>query len=131
MEREKNMPARVLIVEDDTDFATSLVMALDLVGIEATVAQSAEEAIAIMSRETGQIKLGFFDIKLPQEDGISCFGKVRSENPDFTGIIMTGFRDENLLAKARAAGVVEVLLKPFKMAEFMNLAQRYTGKTLN
>ncbi len=119
------MPSRVLIVEDDADFATSLEMALELIGIETLVAGSAEEAIEIMKEESGRITVGFFDVKLPQEDGISCFEKIRAANPGFNGFIMTGFRDEAILGKARSAGAVEVLLKPFKMAQFMELAKQY------
>ena len=120
------MTSKVLIVEDDSDFATSLELALGLVGIEAVVTKTAEEAFAMMHESPDEIRLGFFDVKLPQEDGISCYKRIREEIPGFVGVIMTGFRDDKISEQAKDAGAVEVLLKPFRMAQFMELAKQYT-----
>lgn len=121
------MPTKILIVEDDPDFAASLELALDLVGFSAVIAGSAEEAIGIMSSRAGEITMGFFDVKLPQEDGISCYEKIRAQNPDFNGVVMTGFRDGKILDRARMAGAVEIILKPFRMVHFMDLAKKYSA----
>jgi len=121
------MSARVLIVEDDPDFAASLELALDLVGLTATIAGSAEQAYEIMESQPTDIHLGFFDVKLPQEDGISCFEKISGAHSTFAGVIMTGFRDEKTLDRARAAGVLDVLLKPFRMSDFLGLARKYAA----
>ena len=120
------MPSKVLIVEDDHDFATSLDLALDLVGLSAVIAGSAEQAHEIMQDADSDIHLGFFDIKLPGEDGITCLKKIRSHNPTFVGVIMTGFRDKDTLDRARQANPIEVLLKPFKIADFLGLAKAYS-----
>ena len=121
------MSTHVLIVEDDPDFAASLELVLDLVGLTATIAGSAEQAYEIMRSQSDEIQLGFFDVKLPQEDGISCFEKISGKHSAFAGVVMTGFRDQQILDRARAAGVVEVLLKPFKMADFLDLARKYAA----
>ena len=121
------MTSKVLIVEDDPDFATSLELALDLAGIETVVTMTAEEAYAIVKESPDEIRLGFFDVKLPQEDGISCYKRIREENPGFNGVIMTGFRDDKISAQAKDAGALDVLLKPFRMARFMELAKRYVA----
>lgn len=119
------MPGKILIVEDDSDFAASLELALELSGLKAILADSAESAYRLFDDEDIDVRAGFFDIKLPGEDGITCLETIRSLRPGFTGIVMTGFRDEGLIARARAAGAVEVLLKPFKMARFMELAREH------
>ena len=121
------MSSRILIVEDDPDFAASLELALSLVNLSVVLAGSAEEAHEIFAAGAEDINAGFFDIKLPQEDGITCFENIRIGNPAFVGIVMTGFRDEKLLQRARDAGAAEILLKPFKMAYFMDLAKKYAG----
>ena len=115
-----------MIVEDDTDFAASLELALDIIGLSVMIAGSAEAAYEIMEANHGNISLVFFDIKLPQEDGLSCYEKIRTKHPGVTGIVMTGFRDEKILARARSVGAVEVLLKPFRLADFMALAKKHT-----
>lgn len=119
------MAKKVLIVEDDFDFATSLELALDLIGYQAIIAASAEIAQTVMAEMGGEITVGFFDIKLQGQDGIGCYEQIRETYPDFTGIVMTGFRDETLFERARSVGIVEVLRKPFRMARFMELVRRY------
>lgn len=121
------MSPRILIVEDDSDFSYSLKLALGLVDLSVIIAGSAEEAYRLFADATEEIRLGFFDIKLPGEDGITCFEKIKAANPSLVGIVMTGFRDEKLLEKARVVGAVEILLKPFKMSYFMDLAKQYAG----
>lgn len=123
------MSCRVLIVEDDADFATSLELALGLVDCEVVLASSAEDAYRIM--ETDDIQFGFFDVKLPGDDGITCFETIRKKKAGFAGILMTGFRDRETLQRARNAGIDEILLKPFRMADFMTLAKRYSTTGLS
>lgn len=121
------MSKQIMIVEDDRDFASSLELALEIAGYDALLAGSAEEAYALMAGQQETVRLAFFDVKLPTEDGISCFMKLQQQYPDLTGIVMTGFRDEEVNQRAQDAGFVEILLKPFKMARFMALAGEYGG----
>ncbi|MBE0501436.1 MAG: response regulator [Desulfuromonadales bacterium] len=119
------MTASVLLVEDDHDFATSLVIALGLIDIDVVRAESAERALELFAPEAQRFRLVFCDIKLPGLDGISCLEKLRALKPDLVGVVMTGFRDEALFERARNAGAVDILLKPFKMSSFMALAKKY------
>lgn len=119
------MTRRILIVEDDPDFAYSLELALQISDIQCLLAGSAEEAYQIFDADGDQVELAFFDIKLPGDDGISCFEKIARTRPDLTGIVMTGFRDEALQQRARDAGAVEILLKPFRLKHFITLTKQY------
>ena len=119
------MVASVLLVEDDSDFATSLELALGLIDIDVERAGSAEQAIELFGSAKSNFRLVFCDIKLPGADGIACLEQLRSLNSDLVGVMMTGFRDEALFERARNAGAAEILLKPFKMSDFMGLAKKY------
>lgn len=119
------MKASVLLVEDDQDFASSLELALGLIDIAVTRSESSEQAIELFDSETNNFKLVFCDMKLPGADGISCLEQLLSRNKDIIGVMMTGFRDEALFDRARRAGAEEILLKPFRMADFMDIARKY------
>ncbi len=119
------MAASVLLVEDDPDFSASLELALGLIDIVVDRAGSAEQAIEMFENKAHNFRLVFCDIKLPGADGISCLETILSMNKGVVGIVMTGFRDEALFERARNAGAAEILLKPFKMSEFMGLAKKY------
>lgn len=119
------MLAPVLLVEDDPDFATSLELALGLIDIDVEKAGSTEEAIALFDSGKCNFRLVICDIKLPGADGISCLENILPRNKGVVGVVMTGFRDEVLFERARNAGAKEILLKPFRMAEFMDMAKKY------
>lgn len=119
------MLAPVLLVEDDYDFASSLELALSLVDIQVERAGSGEAAIARIENGPSDFKIVFCDIKLPGIDGISCLEEILSRNKNIIGVVMTGFRDDALFERARNAGAEEILLKPFRMSEFMELAKKH------
>ena len=119
------MEVSVLLVEDDHDFASSLELALGLIDIEVARAGSAEQAVELFDSGMNNFKLVFCDMKLPGADGISCLEQLFSRNQAIVGVMMTGFRDEALFDRARSAGVAEILLKPFRMADFMDLTRKY------
>jgi DNA-binding NtrC family response regulator len=120
-----NMEASVLLVEDDHDFASSLELALGLIDIEVVRAGSTEQALELFDSGRNSFKLVFCDMKLPGADGISCLEQLFFRNKAIVGVMMTGFRDEALFDRARSVGVAEILLKPFRMADFMDLTRKY------
>jgi DNA-binding NtrC family response regulator len=119
------MAAPVLLIEDDNDFATSLELALGLIDVTVERATTAEQAIELFNAGENSFRLVFCDMKLPGVDGISCFEELLVCKNDIIVVMMTGFRDEALFDRARNAGAVEILLKPFKMADFMTLTKKY------
>jgi len=120
------MNSRVLIVEDDPDFAETLAIALEILDFGVVRFRSAEEAEAHAGVSgLTDVRLGFFDVKLAKEDGITCMRKLLNSSPGLNGVIMTGFRDERLMQQARDAGAVDVLLKPFRMSAFIALVREY------
>jgi DNA-binding NtrC family response regulator len=119
------MVAPVLIIEDDHDFAASLELALGLIGVDAIRVESAEQALELLDVGVYCFRLVFCDVKLPGIDGIACLEQVRGRDESLVCVLMTGFRDDVLFERARNVGVVEILLKPFKMSDFMALTKKY------
>ena len=106
---------RILIVEDDPDFAASLVLALSLKKLEADIAASGNEGIE--KYLAGDYAITVTDIKLPDFDGIEVIRRLKEMRADAPVMVMTGFRDPELMERARAAGARAVMLKPFRMSE--------------
>lgn len=106
---------KVLIVEDDHDFAESLVIALGIRKCDVDVAHSGEEAIRKFHEQ--HYDIAFMDIKLPGKSGVECLTEIKAFLPDAHVIMMTGFSEPSLLNEARQAGAVDVLRKPFRMRE--------------
>lgn len=106
---------RVLIVEDDSDFAESLVIALGLRKCQVDVARSGEEALQSYRKQP--YDLVFMDIKLPGKNGVQTLAEIREVDGEARVIMMTGFSEPALLDAARQAGAMDVMRKPFKMRQ--------------
>ena len=114
---------KILIVEDDVDFSGTLTMALEINDHTAVVAHNGLEAIDHVRKQVFDVC--FLDIKMPEMTGIECLEVIKDIlPPETTFIMMTGFRDEETLARAKEVGAEHILLKPFKMSEFVECAQR-------
>ena len=115
---EENL-TRVLIVEDDPDFAESLVIALGIRQCNVDVARTGEDAIQLFHDNSYDI--AFMDIKLPGKNGVQSLQEIRDFNPDARVVMMTGFSEAALLDQARRAGAIQVLRKPFRMRELLGI----------
>ena len=106
---------KVLIVEDDPDFAESLMIALGVRDCHVDIARTGEEAISKFRSLCYDI--AFMDIKLPGKNGVESLIEIRGFCPEAHVVMMTGFSEVTLLDKARQAGAVDVLRKPFRLKE--------------
>ena len=52
------------------------------------------------------------DYKMPEINGIELAGRLRQSDADTPVILITGYPDGNISARAAAAGVKDVILKP-------------------
>lgn len=105
----------VLIVEDDPDFAESLMIALGVRNCHVDVARTGEEAIKKF--QSLRYDIAFMDIKLPGKNGVESLAEIRGFCPAAHIVMMTGFSEATLLDKARQAGAVDILRKPFRLKE--------------
>jgi DNA-binding response OmpR family regulator len=106
---------KVLIVEDDPDFAESLMIALGVRNCHVDIARTGEEAIRKFHNLCYDI--AFMDIKLPGMNGVESLTEIRNFCPTAHVVMMTGFSEAAVLDKARQAGAVDILRKPFRLKE--------------
>lgn len=117
---------RVLLVEDDRDFAESLVIALGTRKCQVEVAPTGEDALRLFS--DGCYDITFMDIKLPGKNGVQCLAEIRAVSPQAQVVMMTGYSEPALLEQARQAGAMDILRKPFRMRELLAYIDRLQGE---
>ena len=113
-DEEKN----ILIVEDDPDFAESLMIALGVRNCHVDIARTGEEAIKKFRTLTYDI--AFMDIKLPGKNGVESLTEIMGFCPAAKVVMMTGFSEASLLERARKAGAIDILRKPFRLKEMFS-----------
>ncbi|MDH3347667.1 MAG: sigma-54 dependent transcriptional regulator [Desulfobulbaceae bacterium] len=111
--------ANVLIVEDSDDLLFSLTRTVTKEGYSVLSASSAINALKIINKEL--IDLVFLDIGLPDRDGLSLIGELKSQCPDIDIVMLTGRNDARSAVQALKAGAVDYILKPFELIEFKKI----------
>ncbi|MBO3129515.1 ANTAR domain-containing response regulator [Dermatophilus congolensis] len=109
-ERESDA-LRVVVAEDEALIRLDLAEMLAEAGYE-VVAQAAdgEEAVELVTAERPDIVV--MDVKMPVLDGISAAEKLHAERIAPV-IMLTAFSDRDLVERAREAGVMAYVVKPF------------------
>lgn len=107
---------RILIVDDETDFRTLLVEALDGLGYLADGAETAEAAIELIKDQ--HYAIIFTDLNMPGGlSGLQLLHEVQRMDPRTFCILMTGYATTEAAIQALKSGAYDFIQKPFKLAE--------------
>jgi two-component system, LuxR family, response regulator FixJ len=102
--------ATVYVVDDDAGVLGSLRFLLETDGFDVRTFRNGASLLNAV-RSTG-VDCFVIDYKMPDMNGIDLAGRLRNRDIAAPVILITGYPDENIAARAEAAGVQHVLLKP-------------------
>jgi AmiR/NasT family two-component response regulator len=106
---------RILVAEDEALIRMDLVEMLQEAGYEVIAqATNGEEAIALALEH--QPDLAILDVKMPVLDGISAAEKIIAIAPV---LMLTAFSQRELIDRARDAGVMAYVVKPFTIGDLV------------
>lgn len=100
----------VYVVDDDDAVLGSLRFLLETDGFAVRTFRNAKALLNATSLPSADCYV--IDYKMPDINGIELAGRLRQSDRDITVILITGYPDGNIAARAAAAGVREVILKP-------------------
>ncbi len=108
---------RLVIADDESIIRMNLKETL--VGLGYLVVGEAGDGVSVinLSREL-RPDLVLMDIKMPKLDGIQA-AKVLTEEKIAPVLLLTAYSDRELVDRAREAGVVNYVVKPFREAELL------------
>ena len=108
--------ARLLIAEDDEAVRAFVSRALMIDGHDVTTAEDGANALDILS-EDDKFDLLLSDIKMPVMDGIALALNVARDHDHLPILLMTGYADQRERADGLDKIVIDVVQKPFSLAE--------------
>ena len=109
------MTVRILVAEDETLIRMDLVEMLQAAGYEVVAqATNGQEAIDLATEHTPD--LAILDVKMPVLDGISAAEKIIEIAPV---LMLTAYSQKELVDRARDAGVMAYVVKPFTIGDLM------------
>ena len=106
---------KILVAEDETIIRLDLVEMLTDAGYE-VVAQAENGAVAIEMAKKYQPDLAILDVKMPEVDGITAAEQIISISPV---LMLTAFSQRELVERARNAGVMAYVVKPFSIGDLV------------
>lgn len=114
---------RILLVDDENQFAEMVSKVLQLNGYDVQVALFGEFALAAM--EIADFDLVITDINMPGMDGIELIQEIRRLKPDQPVIVVTGYPSKKTKGKAFRLGTLEYMTKPFPMNTLLEVIGKF------
>jgi DNA-binding response OmpR family regulator len=118
---------RVLIVEDDADFAKLLAVTLTSHAHEMQSTRNATEALTVASTYRPHVAL--IDIGLPGHDGHYVARELRKSGRNMLMIAVTGRSSHEDVERSRHAGCDHHLVKPVDIERMLNVLSDWRSRT--
>lgn len=115
-----NKPS-ILVVDDELLIRDLLYDFFTGHGWDIAVAENGEKALEIISAR--KIDLLLTDIKMPEMDGLTLTGKVKSIRPDLPVVLMTGFPSVETAVEAIRTKASDYIIKPFNLNQLYKLVE--------
>lgn len=117
MTSELNEPRRVLVAEDESLIRLDIVETLTAAGFD-VIAEAADGEEAVQLALELEPDLCVMDVKMPKMDGISAAEKILKEL-SCAVVMLTAFSQTELVERARDAGAMAYVVKPFSPADLI------------
>jgi len=124
--RSGGQPIRVLVAEDEALIRLDLCEMLAEEGLD-VVAEVADGATAVRLAREQRPDLCILDLKMPVMDGIQAAEQITNERLSAV-LILTAFSQRDLIEKARRAGAMAYLVKPFQKHDLLPAIQIAAGR---
>jgi len=110
---------RILLIEDDLSIAASLGGVLRDEGYAVTLAERGDEGLSLGTNSDFEVVLT--DLKLPGVNGLELVRELHQVRPRVPIILMTAHGTTDSAIEAMKLGAFDYLLKPFEMAELLEV----------
>jgi DNA-binding response OmpR family regulator len=110
-----DMPARVLVVDDEDMPRMTMTRALNLMGYRADDAASGADALARLGAGCYDVML--LDLRMPGMDGVAVMQQARTLCPETLVIVLTAHASLDSAIAAVQHGATNYLLKPFSLQD--------------
>jgi excisionase family DNA binding protein len=115
--------ANILVVDDEEAVRLLFETILGELGHQVTGAETAANGLELVKQQ--DFDLVFLDLRMPRMDGAELFRQIKTIKPKLPVIIITGYPDSAIMARALAYGPFGVMNKPFGEADIVNAVNSF------
>lgn len=121
------IPVRTLVVDDSPTMRSIVRKILAASRFALDVHEASEGNTAIERIRKGSYGMVFLDCNMPGLNGFETLSEIRRENPAVAVVMITSTADDALAERARKAGALGFLKKPFYPPDVDAVLERYYG----
>lgn len=121
---------RLLVVDDQEEMRSVLARTLSLEGFSVTVAATGSRALELLNADFFDLVL--LDVHMPETDGFSVLTAMRNRPNSVTlpVIMVTGADDSASVLRGKDLGVMDYLVKPYRVTDLLTRIQRCLDERL-
>ena len=108
---------KILIIDDEVEFSSTLCQRLELRNIEAVDRHSGSEGIAALTEVQPNIIL--LDMKMADMSGLEVLEHIKQHDPTIEVIILTGHGSIESGKQAKEKGAFDYIIKPVDLKELL------------
>jgi DNA-binding NtrC family response regulator len=108
---------KVLIVDDEAEFASALAERLQLRDYDARAVYSADDGFESISADVPDVIL--LDLKMPGIKGIEALKTIKLAHPMIEVIILSGLRSEKSASEGLKNGAFDYVVKPVEIEDLV------------
>lgn len=112
-----SVPAKILVVDDDRDFADATAEFLEISGYPVDVCFTAKAGTEAVKKNRYDVVL--LDVGLPDRSGCDAWAEMRRIDPNLQCYLLTGYRTEQLPESCTDSDAIEIMTKPIEMEELV------------
>jgi DNA-binding response OmpR family regulator len=112
---------KILLVDDEEEFVTTLAERLELRGFRAQAVTDGEGALHIIESDPPQVII--LDVMMPGLGGLEVLKRIKTQNPQIHVILLTGHGSTKEGIEGMQLGAFDYLMKPINIEELIKKMQ--------
>ncbi len=103
----------VLVIDDEPMVCTVTARILDVLGFEPIVASDGRAGLDVVRERGDTLAAVLLDLTMPHMDGETAFREIRTVHPTLPIVLMSGYNEQDAIARFAGKGLAGFLQKPF------------------
>lgn len=112
---------KLLIADDEQEFASTLVARLQLRNFKVSMVTSGIDALEALENDLPDVML--LDLKMPDLDGLEVLARLRVKYPKLQVIILTGHGSFEAGKEGMELGAYDYIMKPVDLNRLIEIVQ--------
>jgi DNA-binding NtrC family response regulator len=108
---------KVLLVDDEEDFVSTLAERLRLRGLDAVTAGNGVQALQAVSQDPPQVVV--LDVMMPGMSGLQVLELIKRDHPKIQVLLLTGIGSTSEGEKGIQMGAFDFLMKPLQIEDLI------------